>query len=156
MALRAGRVGRPHGLDGSFHVVGAQPGVLTVGRTVRAGEDETRVVAVKGTAGDPLIRLELASTREAADALRGRPLVVDDAEPAPLDDDEYAAADLEGCAVVDGDGERLGVVERLIGLPSCEALELDDGRLVPLVRDAVRAVDVAARRIEVDPAFLGT
>jgi 16S rRNA processing protein RimM len=27
--------------------------------------------------------------------------------------------------------------------------------LVPLVRDAVRSVDVAARRIDVDSAFLG-
>jgi 16S rRNA processing protein RimM len=66
------------------------------------------------------------------------------------------------------DGEReLGRVERLMPLPSCEALEVfpsDAARgagggvesfLVPLVRDAVRRVDVVAKVIDVDVAFLG-
>jgi ribosomal 30S subunit maturation factor RimM len=47
----------------------------------------------------------------------------------------------------------------MLPLPSCEALEVarDGGGdlLVPMVSDAVRAVDVGARRIDVDLAFLG-
>ncbi len=48
----------------------------------------------------------------------------------------------------------------MLPLPSCEALEVvrDDGGgelLVPMVRDAIRSVDVAARRIDVDLSFLG-
>jgi 16S rRNA processing protein RimM len=59
------------------------------------------------------------------------------------------------------DGEReLGFVARLVPLPSCEALEVtgateEEPFLVPLVRDAVRSVDVAAKVIDVDVAFLG-
>jgi 16S rRNA processing protein RimM len=58
------------------------------------------------------------------------------------------------------DGEReLGRVRRLVPLPSCEALEVErvgaPDLLVPLVRDAVRTVDVAAGRIDVDSGFLG-
>jgi len=34
-------------------------------------------------------------------------------------------------------------------------LELDDGVLVPLIADAVTAVDIERRQIEVDRAFLG-
>ena len=54
----------------------------------------------------------------------------------------------------------VGVVERLIVLPSCEVLEVSraDGRealLVPLVKDAVRAVDLGKRLIDVDLRFLG-
>jgi 16S rRNA processing protein RimM len=54
----------------------------------------------------------------------------------------------------------VGTVRRLVPLPSCEALEVErsDGGedlLVPLVRDAVREVDVAARRVEIDLSFLG-
>jgi 16S rRNA processing protein RimM len=53
----------------------------------------------------------------------------------------------------------VGVVERLLDYPSCELLEVRrEGAgmlLVPLVRDAVRAVDVGARVIEIDLAFLG-
>jgi len=47
----------------------------------------------------------------------------------------------------------------MAALPSCEVLEVDrpDGSelLVPLVRDAIRSIDVAARRIDVDLRFLG-
>ncbi len=49
----------------------------------------------------------------------------------------------------------VGTVRRMLAYPSCELLELDDGPLIPLVRDAIRAVDVEARRIEVDAGFLG-
>jgi 16S rRNA processing protein RimM len=53
----------------------------------------------------------------------------------------------------------VGVVRRMLTLPSVDVLEVErDGAgdlLVPLVRDAVRAVDVAGRRIDVDLAFLG-
>jgi ribosomal 30S subunit maturation factor RimM len=47
----------------------------------------------------------------------------------------------------------------MIALPSCEALEVEcaDGAgslLVPMVKDAVRRVDAAARRVEVDADFL--
>jgi ribosomal 30S subunit maturation factor RimM len=43
----------------------------------------------------------------------------------------------------------------VVGGPSCEVLETEDGTLVPLVGDAIVSVDVGARRIEVDRAFLG-
>jgi hypothetical protein len=50
-------------------------------------------------------------------------------------------------------------VRALRALPSCEVLEVarvaGGELLVPLVADAVRRVDVAARRIDVDLAFLG-
>jgi len=67
---------------------------------------------------------------------------------------EYWAEDLEGCAVVTGDGRELGLVNSLRALPSCEVLEVGD-LLVPMVSDAVLSVDTSARRIVVDPAFLG-
>ena len=47
------------------------------------------------------------------------------------------------------------VVTRVVAAPSCDVLELDGGALVPLVGDAVRAVDLERRRIEVDRRFLG-
>ncbi len=48
-----------------------------------------------------------------------------------------------------------GRVGRVLDGPSCSLLELEDGTLVPLVSDAVRSVDFAARRIEIDEEFLG-
>jgi 16S rRNA processing protein RimM len=77
---------------------------------------------------------------------------------APLEDDEYWAEDLQGCRVVDGERE-VGVVRQMLAYPSCELLEVERpgaaDLLVPLVRDAVRHVDVEARVVDVDLAFLG-
>jgi 16S rRNA processing protein RimM len=54
----------------------------------------------------------------------------------------------------------VGTVQRLLALPSCEVLEVaraDGGPelLVPLVRDAVRSVDIDERLIDIDLRFLG-
>jgi 16S rRNA processing protein RimM len=152
--MRAGRVGRPHGLDGHFHVTSPEPQLLEEGVAVRVGDTPARIASRKGTAERPIVRLDVASDRTGAEALRGRELLVDRADAPALGEDEYWAEDLVGCAVVDG-WRALGEVRALLGLPSCEALELDTGVLVPLVRDAIRSIDVEARRIEVDAEFLG-
>jgi 16S rRNA processing protein RimM len=155
--LTGGRVGRPHGLDGSFHVTYARPALLVVGATVRIGDREAEIVRRAGTDERPIVRLAGVDGREAAAALRGAELLVPRADAPPLEEDEWWATDLIGCRVVDGDRE-VGSVARLIALPSCEALEVTVAGtefLVPLVRDAVRSVDVAAQRIDVDLEFLG-
>ena len=103
-----------------------------------------------GTREKPILRLEGCASREDAEALRGAELAV----PAPpLEEDEYWARDLVGCTVVDGPRE-VGVVSRMVALPSCEALEVGD-LLIPMVRDAIRSIDVDARRIDVDMDFVG-
>jgi 16S rRNA processing protein RimM len=149
----AGRVGRPHGLDGHFHVAEAAPELLVPDTPVVVGGTSTRIVSRKGSDDRPIVRLELAADRSAAIALRGQELVVDRAAR-ELDEDEYWAEDLVGAAVVDG-SRPLGTVTALLGLPSCEALQLDTGLIVPLVHDAIRTVDVGQRRIDVDAEFLG-
>lgn len=157
--VEAGRVGRAHGLDGSFYVTEPLSAALAVGSAVVVADRERRVQRRAGTDAKPIVRVSGCATREAAEALRGEPLwVARDAVPA-LEEDEWWADDLEGCRVVDGD-RAVGTVARMFPLPSCEVLEVareggGEPLLVPLVRDAVRAVDVEAKRIDVDLAFLG-
>lgn len=155
--LVAGRIGRAHGLDGSFHVTGVRPRLLGVGLVVRVGEQEAEVERLAGTEDRPIVRLSVARSREAVDALRGNDLMVPRSAAPPLEEDEWYASDLEGLRVVDGARE-VGFVSRLLPLPSCEVLEVarPDGRelLVPLVRDAVRSVDLDARTVDVDLVFL--
>jgi 16S rRNA processing protein RimM len=141
-------VGRPHGLDGSFHVTHATPGLAA--ETVVVRDRSLRIERRAGTAEKPIVRLEGCSSREDAEALRGAELLV---PAAPLEDDEYWAADLVGCTVVDGDRE-VGVVERMVALPSCEALAVGS-ILIPMVRDAIRSIDIRAARIDVDMEFVG-
>jgi 16S rRNA processing protein RimM len=121
---------------------------------VTVADRAASIVSRKGDARRVILRLDLTPDRTAAEELRGRDLMVDRSAAPPLDEDEFWAEDLEGCTVADGD-RTLGTVVRLLGLPSCEALELEDGTLVPMVRDAIRSIDVKAKRIEVNAGFFG-
>jgi 16S rRNA processing protein RimM len=156
--LNAGRVGRPHGLDGSFHVTRPRPALLEAGRALIVEGRPLEIVRRAGTDVRPIVRLEGCGDRAAVEALRGADLLVPRAEAPPLEPDEWWPEELEGCRVYDGARE-VGVVHGLLALPSCEVLEVArEGvadLLVPLIHDAVREVDVAARRIEIDLAFLG-
>nr|WP_281272694.1 ribosome maturation factor RimM [Solirubrobacter pauli] len=151
--MTVGRVGRPHGLDGSFYVVDPAPELPASGGIVSG----RRITRRAGTSEKPILRLEGSSTREDAEALRGQELTIP-REDSMLEEGEFWASDLEGCAVVSGAVE-VGVVRRMTALPSVEVLEVDrvDGSelLVPLVRDCVRSIDLEARRIDIDLEFLG-
>jgi 16S rRNA processing protein RimM len=147
--VTVGRVGRPHGRDGSFYVEGPAH-ELPEGAEVRIADRPARVERRAGTAERPLVRLSGVADREAAAALRGQAVYVAEAD-APLGDGEWLAGDLVGCRV-----EGLGEVRRVLAAPSCALLEVGEERaLLPLVSDAIRRVDVASRTIEVDRGFLG-
>jgi 16S rRNA processing protein RimM len=157
--LRAGVVGRPHGLDGSFHVGDPVAGLLTLGMDIQVGGVARRSERLAGHERRLIVRLDGCENRAAADQLRGQELLVPRSAAPPLEEDEWWATDLEGCAVRDG-AQDVGVVARLLALPSCEVLEVTreaggPNLLVPLIKDAVRDVNVQARVIDVDLRFLG-
>jgi len=152
--LNAGRVGRPHGLDGSFHVTRPRPVLLILGAELSAGGRAREVVRRAGTDDRPILRLAGVEDRAGAEALRGQDLLVARADAPQLMPGEYWAEDLEGCLVVTAEGQELGTVQRLRVLPSCEALDIG-ALIVPMVADAVLGVDTERRRIVVDPTFLG-
>ncbi|HEV7752330.1 MAG TPA: ribosome maturation factor RimM [Baekduia sp.] len=159
--LTVGRVGRAHGLDGSFHVTQPRTRLLEGRDSVIVDGRDVAIVRRAGTEARPIFRLAGVDSREAVDALRGTDLWVRRAEAPPLAEDEWYAEDLVGCRVVDGDRE-VGEVAQMLAYPSCELLEVpraaDPGRpplLIPLISDAVRTVDLDARRIDVNLKFLG-
>ena len=157
--LSAGRVGRAHGLDGSFYVTRPKPRLLVEGALVTVGGRRLEIVRRAGTEQRPILRLEGVSGRAAAEDLRGLELTVAATEAPALGEGEWWAHELEGCEVRDGE-RLLGTVVRMIELPSCEALEVSPAAggaplLVPMVRDAIRSVEPARRRVEVDASFLG-
>ena len=157
--LRAGIVGRPHGLDGSFHVAEPVTGLLAVGVDVQIDGTLRRIDRVAGHERRLILRLHGSESRGDAETLRGHEILVSRAAAPPLEEDEWWATDLEGCAVRDGD-RPVGTVQRLLALPSCEVLEVTRGSdepdlLVPLVKDAVRDVDLDERVIDIDLRFLG-
>ncbi|HYZ27945.1 MAG TPA: hypothetical protein VE570_02735, partial [Thermoleophilaceae bacterium] len=111
--VTAGRVGKPHGRDGSFYVDGPRFD-FSEGSRVRLAGDEREVVRRAGTDDRPLIRLDGIDDPM---PLRGEILLVED----ELDEDEYLVSDLLGCEV-----PGLGRVERVVDAPSCTLLEVGE------------------------------
>jgi len=165
--LPAGRVGRAHGLDGSFYVTGARPRLLELGTAVQIAGKTATIMRRAGTDQRPIVRVDGITDRDGAEALRGQTLAVAAADAPQLGECEWWAHELEGCAVHDGQ-RHVGTVTRLLELPSCEALEVrremtgfhptgsnpPEPLLVPMVSGAIRHVDVAARQIDVNMSFV--
>jgi 16S rRNA processing protein RimM len=152
-------VGRPHGTDGGFTVSDPTERLelLDAGRSVLVGERDMSILARRGTAHRPIVVLEGVGDRTAAESLRGEAVTVPRAVLGTLDEGEFLVDDLVGCEVVDGE-RPVGRVLDVLLLPSADALEVErpggEPLLVPLVSDAVRSVDTAAARIDVDMGFL--
>jgi 16S rRNA processing protein RimM len=138
--VTAGRVGKPHGRDGSFYVEGAAH-ALPVDSTVFIRDRPHTVIRRGGTDDRPLVRM---SNIDDPSSLRGELLLVDE----QLGDEEWLASDLLHCSVP-GHGR----VVRVLDAPSCSVLELSDGVLVPFVSDAIRSVRPG--EILVNEEFLG-
>lgn len=148
--VKVGRVGKPHGLDGSFFVEHASEDDqrFAKGSRLHVGGEPAEVVSSKRSRGRPVIRLD----REAP---RGAELAVPRAELPPPGDDEYYEFQLVGLEAVEDGGRELGRVVALHPGPANDALELEDGQLLPLVGACVLQVDLEAGRILVAQGFAG-
>jgi len=144
-----GRVGRPHGVDGSFFV--EEPSEVE-GRFARGGwlwidGSETEIVGSKrGSGGRPVLKLDRAVQRGATLSVPHEALP----EPEP---DTYYVFQLVGLAVAEEGGRELGPVAEVHNGPANDSLELDSGLLLPLVAACVLDVDLEAGRILVARGF---
>jgi 16S rRNA processing protein RimM len=141
-----GRVGRPHGLDGSF-VVERPSDRLARGVSVWVGDEPAEIVAARRVGGG---RLAIRLDRPAA---RGALLLVPRGELPEPEADTYYVFQLVGLEVAERGGPVLGRVVEVQPYPANDVLELDDGTLLPLVEDCVLDVDLDAGRIVVAPGY---
>jgi 16S rRNA processing protein RimM len=143
-----GRVGRPHGLDGSFVVEHASedPERFAVGTRLFAGDQEVTVAAAKRSGGRLVVRLDRPVER-------GTALALPRAELPPAGDDAYYVFQLVGLEVEEEGGRRLGLVQDVAPGVANDVLELDTGHALPLVGECVLDVDLERRRILVARGF---
>jgi 16S rRNA processing protein RimM len=146
--VKVGRVGKPHGLDGSFFVEHASEDEarFAKGATLHVDGEPAEVVASKRSRGRPVIRLD----REAP---RGAELAVPREELPPPGEDEYYEFQLVGLAVEEEGGRPLGSVAAVIPGPANDVLELDSGLLLPLVGACIQQVDLDGGRIQIARGF---
>ena len=146
--VKVGRVGKPHGLDGSFFVEHASEDEqrFARGSTLHVDGEPAEIVASKRSRGRPVIRLD----REAP---RGAELAVPRDELPPPGEDEFYEFQLVGLDVEEEGGRPLGSVAALIPGPANDVLELDTGLLLPLVGACIQQVDLDAGRIQIARGF---
>jgi 16S rRNA processing protein RimM len=147
-----GRVGKPHGLDGSFVVDGPSevPERFAEGATLYVDGTPLRVTASKQARGRPVIRLERAVDR-------GTLLAIPRAELPAAEEGAYYVFELVGLDVEEADtGRVVGRVSDVLDYPANDVLELDSGISLPLVEACVQEVDVEGGRIVVRAGFAGS
>jgi 16S rRNA processing protein RimM len=146
--LLVGRVGKSHGLDGSFVVEDASdaPERFAVGAELLVDGAPTRVVASKRARGRPVIKL-------ARSVRRGAALEVPRASLPAADKGSFYVFQLVGLEVVDEGGHELGRVADVAPGVANDVLELDSGLALPMVEDCVRRVDLDGGRIVVAVGF---
>jgi 16S rRNA processing protein RimM len=154
-----GRVGRPHGLDGSVYLEGHGGVVpLRAGTDVEVGGRRAVIVERRGTAERPILRLDLADDHDGAQAIRGHEVTVPAAALPVIERDEFFHVDLIGCAVRSGHRE-LGTVRDVLAYPANDILDVraDDGSeplLIPFAEDVVTGIDISERVVTIREDFL--
>ena len=145
-----GRVGKSHGLDGSFVVEDASETreLFAAGAKLLVEGEEATVVSSKQARGRPVIRLDRRLPR-------GTALEVPHSALAPTGEDEYYVFQLVGLEVSEDGGPVLGRVTDVTPGVANDVLELDSGLLLPMVEECVLSVDLGAGRIVVAPGFSG-
>jgi 16S rRNA processing protein RimM len=142
-----GRVGRPHGIDGSFVVEQASDDARwwQVGARFLVGGEAAEVVGARRASGRPVVRLDRHVERGAA-------IEVAREELPPTGEDEYYAFQLIGLEVVEENGRRLGTVADVIPGVANDVLQVGE-HLLPMIEDCIRSVDLEAGRITVAGGF---
>jgi 16S rRNA processing protein RimM len=146
--ITIGRVGKPHGLDGSFVVEqgSEDPKRFEPGTVLHAGQESVRVEERKRSGGRLVIRLDRPVPR-------GTLLQIARRELPEAEAGSYYVFQLVGLEVEEEGGRRLGVVTNVQPAPANDALELDTGLLLPLVEACVREVDLERGRILIARGF---
>ena len=156
-----GRIARPHGIRG--HVVvnpetdfvedRFAPGATLWTRSGR-GDERLTITSARIQGGRPVIAFDGFASIDEVERLAGLELRVPEDALQPLDSGSYYQHELVGCVVDSSDGERVGMVTRVDGGVGGTLLVVNGNRgeiLIPFAVDICVDVDVAAKRIRIEP-----
>lgn len=108
--------------------------------------------------GQVLLKLRGLESPEAVRALGHPEIFVPRTQAAPLPEGHFYLEDAIGMVVVTEDGESLGPITQVLRTGSNDVFVVGRGRdevLVPVIKDAIRELDVEGRRVTVERWALG-
>lgn len=162
--LVVGVIGAPHGVRGEARVKSYTADPLSLGDYGALFLPDGRVLELAG--GRPLkddmlvVRFKGIADRDAAQKLTGQNLIIDRANlPQTEDEEEFYHADLIGLRVEDQAGTEIGTIAEVHNHGAGDLLviapRLGGGTfLLPFTKIAAPLLDLAGRRVVIDPAFL--
>ncbi|MCU0588439.1 MAG: ribosome maturation factor RimM [Syntrophobacteraceae bacterium] len=158
-----GKVGAAHGVHGALKILAQgesfgtlEPGDKVYWKPEGAGDQvrELTLEAIQPHGRTWLVRFREIHDRESARAMAGREILLPELMLPPLEDGEYYHYQLVGLSVETMDGNRVGAVAGIIETGSHDVYVIRDGErevLVPAIDDVIREVDLAGRRMVIDP-----
>ena len=156
--LLIGRVARAHGIRGHV-IVNPETDFMEdrfrTGRTLKVGPSgrlqDREILEVRFQQGRPIVRFDGIETMNDAEALAGAELWLPESSLEPLPDGTFYRHDLVGCEVRAVDGRVLGRVTGVEGSIDRSYLVVDEYMLIPMVDGICITVDIAGRRVTIDP-----
>jgi 16S rRNA processing protein RimM len=155
-----GRLAGAHGTRGGLKLISyaESPDVFTAGRQVltidgNGAEAVYEVSEIRPQGRGAVLFLVGITHRSQAEAMAGCDVFIDRAMLPALAEGTYYWADLIGVEVVSVDGRHLGRLESIFATGSNDVYVVKRSNkdiLVPALKSVVKAVDLKARRMEVD------
>jgi len=126
--------------------------VLSPGRAVRIAGADTRIERVRG-AGRLYLKVEGVEDREAAAALRGHYVLVQETDLEPLPKGEFYRYQLIGLRVVTTQGRDLGRVTDMISARENDVFVVTGPtgeNLIPVIEDVIQQIDVEGGEVTIE------
>ena len=160
-----GQIGKANGIQGHVRVkpfTGEPEALSDHGKLEdESGKTSFKVASLRAIKGGMLVvKFKGVNDRNAAEALNGTKLYIDrDKLPDVDDEDDFYIEDLLGLDVVTTSGEAYGQVANVDNYGAGDLIDIkpDNGSsvLVPFTKEAVPEVDLAGRKITIDPEAAG-
>ncbi|MCR5344960.1 MAG: ribosome maturation factor RimM [Lachnospiraceae bacterium] len=158
--FKIGAIIKPHGVHGEFKVYSTTDDNQRFKKLknviVRTAKDEftAKVVSVKASDTDVILKIEGYDTPESIEKLRKAELFVTRDNAVKLKKDEYFVADLIGLKVTDTDtGNVLGTLTDVLQTGANDVYEVTMSEekkvLIPAIKECIISVDVEAGNMEV-------
>ena len=153
--IKLGKVTAPQGIKGEVRVYpytdeitrfSEIEGVLLDGR-------KRKIQNARYMKNMAVLKLEGIDDRNAAEAIRGKELLLSKEDLWEQPEDTYFIDDLVGCAVVSEDGASVGTLKSIISRPAQDLYEIEraDGStfLLPAVKEFIKNVDLDNKTITI-------